>query len=407
MRISGDIMGDMADFFTDDNMALSALHDSGRCGEMSGPCPYCEDDSQDYDESGPNERRKPMLDHEEPTEIAVVSQSYLPATKQAVDAVVERMGFIQALMKRAMVQGIDYGQIPGTGSKPTLLKPGAEKICVMFRLCPKYTTQKHWDGPHLTVETVCSICDLDGNELGQASSMCSTREAKYAWRKGERLCPKCGKPAIIKGKAEYGGGWVCFTKKGGCNAKFADADKSITGQSVERVENTDLADSYNTVLRIAEKRAYIAAVRLVTASSALFDEEVPDAEHVHEPEPEPAKPEPPKPAEKQMTAADKIAWFRDAISKAETPTGGRKHAYDQLAWITAKIDEQKFTPEVSKDLCYWVCMKSASVADSMARLDTLNEEVAKLKFTPEQTEKLLAAMRERHKQLEQEADIAF
>jgi hypothetical protein len=35
------------------------------------------------------------------------------------------------------------------------------------------------------------------------------------------VCPKCGAAAIIKGKAEYGGGWVCFKKKGGCGAKFA------------------------------------------------------------------------------------------------------------------------------------------------------------------------------------------
>jgi hypothetical protein len=33
-------------------------------------------------------------------------------------------------------------------------------------------------------------------------------------------CPKCGKDAIIKGKEEYGGGYLCFKKKGGCGAKF-------------------------------------------------------------------------------------------------------------------------------------------------------------------------------------------
>lgn len=34
-------------------------------------------------------------------------------------------------------------------------------------------------------------------------------------------CPVCGVVgAIIKGKPEYGGGWLCFQKKGGCGAKF-------------------------------------------------------------------------------------------------------------------------------------------------------------------------------------------
>ena len=38
-------------------------------------------------------------------------------------------------------------------------------------------------------------------------------------------CPGCKKQgAIIKGKAEYGGGYVCFGKKGGCGAKFTDAE---------------------------------------------------------------------------------------------------------------------------------------------------------------------------------------
>lgn len=38
-------------------------------------------------------------------------------------------------------------------------------------------------------------------------------------------CPKCKKSgSIIKGKAEYGGGFVCFTKKEGCGAKFTDVE---------------------------------------------------------------------------------------------------------------------------------------------------------------------------------------
>jgi hypothetical protein len=37
-------------------------------------------------------------------------------------------------------------------------------------------------------------------------------------------CPKCGKvKPVIKGKAEYGGGWVCFKKKGGCGATWHDS----------------------------------------------------------------------------------------------------------------------------------------------------------------------------------------
>jgi hypothetical protein len=39
-------------------------------------------------------------------------------------------------------------------------------------------------------------------------------------------CPKCGVVgAITKSKPEYGGGWFCWPKKGGCNARF-DEDPS-------------------------------------------------------------------------------------------------------------------------------------------------------------------------------------
>ena len=218
------------------------------------------------------------------TEI-ISNEVHLPAIRQtgelSVDVVLGRLEKVQDLMRRAMVKGVDYGQIPGTKSKLTLLKPGAEKLCVMFRLAPRYTTVKQFESGHLTVETTCQI--LDGNEgfLGEASAMASTRESKWAYRKSERTCPECGKAALIKESAQYVQapnvpGWLCWKKKDGCGYKFPPEDIRIIGQQVGRVPNEDLADSYNTVLRIAEKRAYIAAVRLVTGSSALFDEEGPE-----------------------------------------------------------------------------------------------------------------------------------
>lgn len=218
------------------------------------------------------------------------------STELSVDDVLKRMGSVQDLMKRAMTLNVDYGTIPGTKSKPTLLKPGAEKLCVMFRLAPKYRTTKtfHDDG-HLTVESTCQIYDNGENFCGEASAMCSTREAKYAYRKSERVCPSCGKAGIIKGKAEFGGGWLCWKKKDGCGQQFGDNDPAITSQAAGRVPNEDLGDSYNTVLRVAEKRALIGAVRLVTGSSALFDEETPA---VNERDLEPENPHyvpPPKP----------------------------------------------------------------------------------------------------------------
>lgn len=42
-----------------------------------------------------------------------------------------------------------------------------------------------------------------------------------------KACPECGKSnAVIKGKEEYGGGWVCFKKKGGCGYSWQEEPAS-------------------------------------------------------------------------------------------------------------------------------------------------------------------------------------
>ena len=59
----------------------------------------------------------------------------------------EQVQLIQDVMKEVMQEGQHYGVIPGTErkdkdgkdiSKKTLLKPGAEKLCLTFRLAPSY-----------------------------------------------------------------------------------------------------------------------------------------------------------------------------------------------------------------------------------------------------------------------------
>ena len=50
----------------------------------------------------------------------------LPDEKSLVDAIKEINRF-QQLVRANLIDGQDYGIIPGT-DKPTLLKPGAEKI---------------------------------------------------------------------------------------------------------------------------------------------------------------------------------------------------------------------------------------------------------------------------------------
>jgi hypothetical protein len=198
------------------------------------------------------------------------------APEMSVVDLVARVTKVREVQQQVMKEGHHYGKIPGV-DKPTLLKPGAEILGMTFRLDPEFEVDERRDGEHREFLVTCTLFHAPtGMRLGSGLGSCSTRESKYAWRKGERTCPECNKPTIIKGKKEYGGGWLCFGKKGGCNAKFKDGDQAIESQSTDRVPNPDVADMYNTVLKMAVKRAHVAAILFVTCASDIFTQDVED-----------------------------------------------------------------------------------------------------------------------------------
>lgn len=209
--------------------------------------------------------------------VASASTAIVAQDELSIDQLVGMVAKVQEAMRRVMRVDEDYGVIPGTGGKPTLLKPGAEKLAMMFRLAPEFEVEEERDGDHRTYRTTCRMVHIGtGRLFSRAVGSCSTRETKYAWRKLDRTCPKCGAASIIKGKAEYGGGFLCFAKKGGCGAKFADTDPAITSQAAGRVENPDLPDCWNTVLKMSNKRALVAATLLATGASCIFTQDVED-----------------------------------------------------------------------------------------------------------------------------------
>ena len=217
-------------------------------------------------------------------EIVVSEQAaqFLPVMPMAV--AVQRRSAIVEFTKQIMVRDTDYGAIPGTGSKPSLLKPGAEKLCSFFGLAPVFVpveSVQDWTGAEHGGEAFFLYryrCELyrDGVMLGSGIGSCNSWESKYRYRKAERICPTCGQPAIIKGKQEYGGGWVCFKAKGGCGAKFKDDDRAITDQPVGRVVNPDPADIVNTIDKMAQKRALVAATLIAINASEFFTQDVED-----------------------------------------------------------------------------------------------------------------------------------
>jgi hypothetical protein len=168
----------------------------------------------------------------------------------------------QNIISRVLKDGPDFGTIPGT-PKPTLLKPGAEKIADCLNLYPDYEpiqVIEDFDKPLFFYRYRC-ILRQRGSDAVIATGIgsCNSMEDRYRWRKAERVCPSCGKAAIIKGKAEYGGGFLCFKKKDGCGAKFKEDDQGIVSQEVGKAPNPDLHSQVNTIDKMAQKRALVAA----------------------------------------------------------------------------------------------------------------------------------------------------
>lgn len=217
-------------------------------------------------------------------ELAIADTMYLmPAMK--IESVIERRNTMVKFVEAAMKKDTDFGIIPGTGSKPTLYKPGAEKLCTLFALAPRFKIierREDWTGadhggePFFFYHLKCELYYRGEVFVGEADGSCNSFEKKYRYRKSERTCPVCGKTAIIKGKAEYGGGWVCFAKKDGCGAKFKDGDPVIEGQVAGQVTNPDVADQVNTILKMAQKRALVAATLIAVNASEFFTQDIED-----------------------------------------------------------------------------------------------------------------------------------
>jgi hypothetical protein len=208
-------------------------------------------------------------------------ESFMPAL--SIQQAVERFNAVVEFVRTVMREGVDYGRIPGT-DKPTLLKPGAEKLCTLFGLTSRFqliraiedwTGGEHNGEPFFYYLYRCQLWRGD-RIIAEGDGSCNSFEQKYRYREAQRKCPVCGLAAIIRGKEEYGGGWLCFKKRGGCGTKFRADDPEIVDQQTGRVLNETIADQVNTIQKMAQKRAIIAATLLAVNGSEFFTQDSED-----------------------------------------------------------------------------------------------------------------------------------
>ena len=165
--------------------------------------------------------------------------------------VIEQKRRVAELMNKVLKENIHYGIIPGT-KKKSLWKSGAEIVALTFGIHGEIeVTKTDLENGHREYEVTTKMFrNSDSMAIGSGAGSCSSMESKYRWRTVKRF------------NAE--------TKK----------------QEEDRIENPNLQDLFNTVLKMAKKRSFVDAVITATGASDFVTQDIEDFEDVlSEPEP--------------------------------------------------------------------------------------------------------------------------
>lgn len=247
----------------------------------------------------------------------IVGHSHAIATRtdarMEVAELISHVSIVQQVMKAVMKPEVHYGNIPGT-DKPTLLKPGAEVLCMAFRIADEYRVEDMSTPDYIRYRVTCiGRHQNSGVELGSGLGEASSSEEKYKWRKAVCQEEFDDTPEHLRRK-KYG------KAKGG----------GFYTQIQVRTEPADLA---NTILKMANKRAKMAMTLNVTAASDLFAQDLDDMdeamrEHLTRKQDEVKDPSFPK-VWPDDEFNKRIPKFQQAINEGKSPE-------DVILWAQAK-----------------------------------------------------------------------
>jgi hypothetical protein len=197
----------------------------------------------------------------------------------SVKQVADRVNAVHEILNKVMKKDTHFGTVPGCGNKMVLLKPGADVLAMTFRLVPQFRVDRT-DLPdgHRELDVTCSMFNPSGELLGQGVGSASTMEKKYRWRKDGRG---------------------------------------------NKIENEDIADMYNTVLKIAKKRAHIDATLTVTGAADLFTQDLIDEDEEQRP-PVAMPKEKPQPPKQQTEPTDDTLETTVTLGVVESKSGTGK-----------------------------------------------------------------------------------
>lgn len=168
----------------------------------------------------------------------------------------DQVNAIQKLMEAVMKEGEHYGRLPGS-RKPSLWKPGAEKLCVAFHIQTAFLVEDLSTSDCYRYRVKCiGTHQISGTKLGEGMGTCSSMEQKFKWRRATDV--EFGTTAEERRRLKYGYDWE--TKR---------------PYEVMQVR-TEHHDMENTILKMACKRAHVAMTLNVTAASDIFTQDIED-----------------------------------------------------------------------------------------------------------------------------------
>lgn len=94
----------------------------------------------------------------------------------------EKLNTIAETIKAALIEGLDYGIIPGV-QKPSLFKPGAEKIALMYGLTQEYELLEHIrdrENGIVLYRFKAMLFNGSDKQIAEGYGLCSNEEKKYA-----------------------------------------------------------------------------------------------------------------------------------------------------------------------------------------------------------------------------------
>lgn len=160
---------------------------------------------------------------------------------------------LRANMRAVLQEGTDYGVIPNTGDKPALMKPGAEKLL-------------QWFGFGHVIEQVSIERDGDGKREGVTYRCTVTKELAD------------GRRAVV-GQCDGYTGYdedKFFTPPEVAEARErANAEKYQ--RSVNKLKFSGYRAPWNSLVKMAQKRALVGAALVATSASGLFTQDMEDA----------------------------------------------------------------------------------------------------------------------------------